>query len=636
MAALVGYVQQAWNASASATLSLSALTAPGGGTVAAVAGQMALVEADHGGSRTPLPSGWTPCGAYLWWKVLTAADIAAGSVLVRAYLTSLTVLSGAAGVGRTNDWAQVKVRSSSGGLFVRGWTSRWRDDLGAGSTYRVGAETSSPEDSHRHAVYFRAASAAGYLSLPDADWDAEFYAYEILAPAVPLAPTLTGPAPGANVDRALPVQLSFAHNSVAGLPQTRCKVVIRASGGAWGSVKADGTIAAGDTTQELAQAGGVPATIAGGVLTAGTLYEWIAYTMDAAGWSPASATGTFAARSKPTATATFSAPAEDLSPTISGTITPGTGTPRAIWLRVCPAADGTPDAPIWESGQIAITATSYSVDIPAAAVADLWVNGASYKAWVQPMDAALVGSWSASAADDVSWTAPAAVGGISAADGSPPAVTIAGIPAGSTRLEVAAAPVGVDAWRPVADLLTPGSTAVVSDPRSVFGVPYRYRARRWALVDNVALSSAWVTTATPVTSTDMCAYVVAVDGSAWVKVDIVDAGALVPIQGVSRSTGLGDVAQRIDKTMVAGFECWWLCETDTADDEATLRGWVTDPDRPQMWLRPTPERSFEAGPVHGDVLLTASLGVKVDRFASTNLAARHVRWDWITQDEEED
>jgi len=634
MAALVGYVQQAWNASASATLSLSALTAPGGGTVAAAAGQMALVEADHGGSRTPLPSGWTPCGAYLWWKVLTAEDIAAGSVLVRAYLTSLTVLSGAAGVGRTNDWAQVKVRSASGGLFVRGWTSRWRDDLGAGSTYRVGAETSSPEDSHRHAVYFRAASAAGYLSLPDADWDAEFYAYEILAPAAPLAPTPTSPPSGANVDRDLPVLLSSVHNSAAGLLQTRCKVVIRASGGAWGSVKADGTIAAGDTTQELAQAGGVPVTIAAGVLTAGTLYEWIVYTEDAAGWSPASPTSTFAARSKPTATVAFAAAAEDLSPTISGTITPGTGTPRAIWLRVCPAGDGTPDAPIWESGQIAITATSYSVDVPSAAVAGLWVNGASYKAWVQPMDAALLGAWTASAADDVSWTAPAAPSAISAADGSPPMLTGTGIPAGSTRLEVQAAPVGADAWRAVVDVPTPASSVTVADPLSVFGVPCRYRTRRWALVDGVELSSAWVESAA-ITSTDMAAYVVAVDGSAWVQVHIVDAGALVPIQGVSRSTGLGDVAQRVDKTMVAGFECWWECETDTADDEATLRGWVTDPDRLQLWLRPTPERSFTAGPVHGGALLTAAMVAKVSRIAQANLAARHVRWDWITQDEED-
>ena len=152
MAALVGYVQQAWNTSGQATLTLTAMTAPGGGTVSAAVGQMAVVEASHASKSSPLPSGWKLAADSLWWKMLTAADISAGSVLVRSRLTSLSVYSAAAGMGRTTDQAQVRVRSAGGGAIFRGITERWQSSLGVGSTYRIGAETTSSEDGHKHAI----------------------------------------------------------------------------------------------------------------------------------------------------------------------------------------------------------------------------------------------------------------------------------------------------------------------------------------------------------------------------------------------------------------------------------------------------------------------------------------------------
>ena len=621
MATLHGYVQEAWNATGQATLSLSALTAPGGGTVAASAGQMAVVEASHSSSSSPMPSGWKKLSS-LWWKMLTAADIAAGSVQVNARLTSLTVLSAAAGMGRTTDQPQVRVRSSGGGVIFRGITESWHTNLGAGSTYRIGAETTSSEDQHKHAVYWRAATAAGYVELPGADDDATWQAYEILAPAAPLAPLSLTPASGAAVNRNAPVVMTFAHQSAAGLPQTGATIRIRVAGGTWGSVKADGTIAAGDTSQVITTAVG-EVTIAAGVLTANTSYEWIPYTKDAAGTSPAGATRTMVARVLPTVAATFTPVFGDRSPRVSGVATVGTGTVQGWQVRICPAADATADAPIWDSG--VIPGSGLSIELPAAIP---WVNGASYKAWMAVTDSALTGVFHASSAQTVAWTPPAAPSSVVASLGSPPMVTVSGIPGPSVSVEVESGPVGVDGWVALAIRQAPGAAQVFGDPLAPYGAARRYRARAWASIDGVLQPSAWVES-NAITSDDLGAYLVAPDG-AYLAVQVVGAGALVPIQGYSRSGGLGDVVQRVDRTQVSGYRSWWEVETDTPADEATVVGWLTE--RPVLRLRPHPERPFVGGPVGLSSLLTAVETVPTpERWAQAAMTPRRIRWDWITQ-----
>ena len=627
MAALVGYVQQAWNTTGQDTLSLSALTAPGGGSVAAVAGQMAWVEASHASTNRPLPSGWNLAANSLWWKMLDADDITAGSVTVKARLTSLTVLSGAAGFGRYSEQPQVNVRAAGGGAIFRGTTERWQSSLGVGSTYRIGAETTSSEDGHKHAIYWRAASAAGYVDLPGANDDASFRAYEVLAPAAPLAPLPLLPVSGSAVDSNAPVVLSFEHRSAAGLPQTGVTVRIRVAGGTWGSVKADGTIAAGDTSQVITTTAG-QVTINAGVLVANSSYEWIAYTRDAAGTSPAGPTWTLVARVRPTATVTFTATFGDRSPVVSWVVTPGTGTQQGWRLRICPSADATADSPIWDSGLVAGSATS--VEVPATIP---WVNGASYKAWMQPTDSALSGVFHASSAQTVAWTPPAAPSSIVASLGSPPTVLVSGIPGPSVSVEVQASPVGVDDWATLATRQSPGASLTIGHPLAPFAVARRYRARAWAVVDTVLQPSAWVESS-PITSDDLGAYLVAADGSAYVAVQVSDAGALVPIQGYARSGGLGDTVQRIDRTPVAGYRSWWEVETDTPDDEATVIGWLTDPDRPALWLRPHPERPFVGGPIGLAALLTAVEAVPTpERLVQAAMTPRHIKWDFITQRE---
>ena len=626
MAALVGYVQQAWNTTGQATLTLTAMTAPGGGTVAAAVGQMAVVEGSHASTSSPLPAGWKLAADSLWWKMLTAADISAGSVLVRSRLTSLSVYSAAAGMGRTTDQAQVRVQSGGGGAIFRGITERWQSSLGVGSTYRIGAETTSAEDQHKHAIYFRPAAAAGYLDLPGANDDASFRAYEVLAPAAPLAPLSLLPEAGAAVNRNAPVTLAFEHRSAAGLPQTGVTIRIRVAGGTWGSLKADGTIAAGDTSQVIATAAG-EVSIAAGVLTAGTSYEWIPYTRDAAGTSPAGVTRTLVARVLPTAVVTFTTTFGDRSPVVSWVVTPGTGTLQGWQLRICPAADATADSPIWDSGLVAGSATS--VEVPPTIP---WVNGASYKAWMQPTDSALSGVFHASSAQTVAWTPPAAPSSIVASLGSPPTVLVSGIPGPSVSVEVQASPVGVDDWATLATRQSPGASLTIGHPLAPFAVARRYRARAWAVVDTVLQPSAWVGSS-PITSDDLGAYLVAADGSAYVAVQVSDAGALVPIQGYSRSGGLGDTVQRVDRTQVAGYRSWWEVETDTPDDEATVIGWLTDPDRPALWLRPHPEQPFVGGPIGLAALLTAvETAPAPERLVQAARTMRRIKWEWITQE----
>ncbi len=627
MAALVGYVQQAWNTTGQDTLSLSALTAPGGGSVAAVAGQMAWVEASHASTNRPLPSGWNLAANSLWWKMLDADDITAGSVTVKAKLTSLSVLSGAAGYGRYSEQPQVNVRSGSGGAIFRGSTEPWHSDLGAGPTYRIGAETTSAEDGHKHAIYWRAASAAGYVDLPGANDDASFRAYEVLAPAAPLAPLPLLPESGAAVNRDATVTLAFAHRSSAALPQLACRAPIRVAGGTWGSVKPDGTIAAGDTSQVITTAAG-EVSIDPGVLAAASSYEWYVLTQDAAGWSPASATRSLVARVLPTAAVTLTSTFASRSPVASWVVTPGTGTLQGWQLRICPAADGTADSPIWDSGQV--SGSALSMELPGSIP---WANGGSYRAWLAPTDSALAGVFHASNSAVVAWTPPSPPSSVVATTGAPSVVTVSGIPGPSESIEVQAGPVGVDDWVALATRLAPGSSVAIGDPLAPYGVARRYRARAWATVDDVLQPSAWVESSA-ITSDDLGAYIVAADGSAYVAVQVSDAGALVPIQGYARSGGLGDTVQRIDRTPVAGYRSWWEVETDTPDDEATVIGWLTDPDRPALWLRPHPERPFVGGPIGLAALLTAVEAVPTpERLVQAAMTPRHIKWDFITQRE---
>ena len=627
MATLAGFVQQEWNTTGTATLTLSSLTAPGGGTVAATAGQMAIVEAAHSNSRSPLPSGWTPAGGSIHWRMLTAADIAAGSVTVKASLTSLTVLSGAAGIGQTGDDDDVKVRSATGGLFVRGWTSRWRSSL-APADYRIGAETTSSEDNHKHAVFFRAVTAAGYYDIPGTSDDAEFRAFEILGPTPPTAPTLTGPETGANVDRELPVLLSFVHQSAAGLPMQRCRVLVRPLGGTWVALKSDGTLDTVATTERVQSAG--EAAIAAGVLTANTVYEWAVYAQDAGGWSPQSAVRNIVARSKSTATAAFATAHGDRSPTVTVTITPGTGTPRAIELRACLAADATPANPLWESGYIATTSTTVTLDLPASID---WANGASYRVWVLPTDSALAGVWAASNAGTVSWTPPAAPSSLVVADGAPPTATIAGIPAGTVRLDVWS--VEDDTTR--ITIASPGVSVAVGLPLAPYAVARTYQTRAWASVDGVLVSSAWVTS-DALTSADMNAYIVAEDQAAWVQLTVLEASAPAPIQAYATSQGLGALEPSVDRTPVGGWRGTWSALTGTAGEESTLLGWLTDPDRPRLRHKPTPERPLGNEPPVAVPAFLATVEKAPDpaRLANTNTAGRRIAWTWVTSAEEDD
>lgn len=617
--ALVGSVQEAWNTAGQATLTL-----PGG----SAAGHMAIVEASHADSSHALPSGWISAYPGLWWKILTAADITAATVLVKSSLTAMVVLSGAAGFGRRSDSYTVNVHSASGAAFWRGWTDAYRSSLAA-ATYRIGTETTSPDDQHKHALFLRIATATGYYALDGTSHSATFAGWEIVPPAAPLAPVLLTPATGTQINRTISNTLTVAHQSASGLPQEKIRLVIRPAAGTWVSVKSDGTLHT-DATTELVQSSGV-VTIAANVLTNGTQYEWGAYTMDSSGWSPAATTRTLVARTPPTVAVTLTATAEDLSPVVSWTTTPGTGSQTAYEARICLAADSTPDNPVaYTAGMVAGTDADWT---PAPSTA--YVNGGSYKAWVRVADGALTGAWTASAADTVSWTAPTAPSGVTFQQGAPPTVTVAGIAAGADTVEVQWTEEATGTWPTdgslIATVVPSGTSMVVPVPRAGYGVSRQYRARITDVVDTVSLPSAWATIAVPVASTDHRAYLVAQgDMADYLPVAVHTDARRLRLEGITSSSGMGADHMRVDYTPPAGWSGDTEFITETQAERVAFADWL-QAHRCPFYFVWYPEWEGSTAVHVPAVLISRVTPDSADRRIQHVIATRNVQFAWVTQ-----
>ena len=559
-------------------------------------------------------------------KRLTAADVSAGSVVASGsggIIAGLTVLSAAGGVGRVR-WSSTCYTSAGGVAVWFGWLSPWRSGAIAASTYRIGAEVSDPEDGWDHALYVRATSAAGYYTPGSVHSSAGWLSIEVQPLGAPLAPVWVSPTSGEAVDRTQSVACRFAHQSAAGVDMDACRVAPRPVAGSWSYVAADGTLS-GTSVDLVRDAGEV--TLAASQLTANTTYEVQAFTHDEGGWSPASSTLTLVARTPPTLVVTLTTAAGDVSPTVSWVMTPGYGTQTAWEVWITPSGSG-PAGVVegWHSGLIVGAETSWQ-----APASDDLTNGGSYVAWVMAADGALRSAQTASAAQTVSWTAPAAPAAVAVTDGTPLSVAVAGIPAGSTRVALQSAPESEDDWTDETSIVGPSTSETITVPLAPYGVERRYRARAWASVDGVDLPSAWVTSAA-MASTDLSAYLVAEDGSEWVRVRLLSAGALVPVQGVSESSGLGAAVLRVDRTPVVGWRSWWAVAVETlAERDALIVDWLTGVDRPRIYLRPSPEHPFSSGALADEPsLLVAVKGVDPGRIVETTaLSARRVRFEWV-------
>jgi hypothetical protein len=320
---------------------------------------------------------------------------------------------------------------------------------------------------------------------------------------------------------------------------------------------------------------------------------------------------------------TLTTAADDLSPTVSWVMTPGVGNQSSFEALIAPAGAG-PDAAVegWSSGLQAGTDTSWQAP-PSTSV----TNGGSHEAWVRASDGALRSVSTASTGQTVSWSAPTAPGGITAADGTPPTITATGVPALAVALEWEWQV--DDVWTALATTEGPAATESIRVPQAPYGVARAYRVRGIGVVDGVRLPSAWVTS-TAVASTDQGAYLVSVDGLSWLSVTVADAGTPAPIQGVSISGGLAATQQRVDRTPVSGWSSWWILETPTAAAEDELVEWLTT--RPTCVLRAHPEHPYGGALEDVPTLLVAPATVSPERLApGTNLSMRLTRFTWVTQ-----
>ena len=155
-----------------------------------VAGDLAVVHC--GGSVSnlgPQASGWTAAGYKVWYKIVTAADIAA-NLPVKATHHFLQTFTGAVAVGRTSAQSSVQLSVAGAGHFLHG--SRSVANVAVENSMILGTEYTDNGGDYQ-AAHFRPATAAG-TSVIAVNSGTLVNSYEILPTAAPSAPTLVSPS----------------------------------------------------------------------------------------------------------------------------------------------------------------------------------------------------------------------------------------------------------------------------------------------------------------------------------------------------------------------------------------------------------------------------------------------------------
>jgi len=572
---------------------------------------------DSGGSPAskPTASGWklveSGYAETTWQKVLTAADIAAGSVGIVGYVHLLQVFAGASKVGRVSESPGVSVVAGGGALFI-GWDGPAPMTPAA---EKLHTDVLNPSYRNRpNNVWFRPVSVAGYTSWTTSAKHA--VTLELLPLAAPPAPTLVSPAAGSQTDPGAVTTFAWAHQSTRA--QAKYRLRIRAVGAAtWSYLQADGTLTATETSVASQVQS---ATLDAGQLTSGTTYEWQVATSDGGLLSVYSAAWQIAAVAPPVVTAiTVTSPAGDLTPTIAWTATYGVGGQEAYEARIATSASD-PDV-VWRSGVTA--GADLSLEVPAQD----WTNGQAQYAWVRVQQSG--GLWSAWTRDDVthtvSWTPPSAPS-ITAAAGTPPTVVVSGVASGNVA-QVEAQVAG-GAWRTVATVTSTGTTATVRDPLAAYGVVTTYRARRQADVSGVMMWSGYSATDT-LTNDDRGSYLVGDDGT-WLAVCISEDTQRTIVQGVAVSYGLDATRPRIDVTPEQGEAGQLVFAVRTQADRLTILAWLSG--RLVWTVRWNPERDPSGTFVDVPPTRMGPAGRKVvSRYSRSALQGRTLTVDWVEQ-----
>jgi hypothetical protein len=607
--ALRGYTQGTYDSSGGQTIAWPSGTA---------AGDLAVVYAATRKGRKPtikLPSGWQSARSNssaeaVWWKFLTSADIAAALPL-NAAVALLQVLSGVVSVGASSAQKSITVTTSGGALFTAG-----RKEKGAALTPPDGRIHASDVvndgwSKRRYNTWLTVPSTAGHVAIAS-NADAAI-SLELMA----TAPALTVPAP---LSPANGTTVATGTYSLAWTPPAATwswamrEVQLRAVGsGTWGTVKAGTWYPSTSANTESSES--AIATLAGG-LTADTTYEWRVRLGSPAGttWSDWSAIWTFTPTAPPTVTGVSMTAV--LEPVVSWT---KTGTQSAYRLQVW--RDLATDVLVYDSGVVASNAASATVPVQD------WVSGGAYYAAVTIWSSgSIVSASAASSSVTISWTPPAAPSSATFAQGTPPTLTVAGVPAAATRVRVQSFD-GV-AWSDVATLARTGTSMVVPLPLAPYGVARTYRAAAEGTVSGVAMWSAWVTSASG-TSTDPGTYLVADDGSAYLAVHIASDDGVASTEGVSISRPLGASRPVVIRTPSQGVTGRTTLACRTSAERAALVAWIEA--RERWWLRWPPELEAGAFVDAGATLMAPAAAWAQDRFAQAQVAARLLPIPWVQQ-----
>lgn len=566
----------------------------GAGTVAwpagTAAGQLALVSIQGTEDTTRAPAdttGWvnvqhTPA-TDTWAKRVTATDLA-GALPVIGYVAHLRTYSNAGRIGNvssTGDKVTPGVRLTVAGalldVFGRGYITPLTPTAG-----KLGADVACPAFHKRSSnIWSTASTVVGYKKLTGSFNGRYASSFEVLPLEGPRTPIPVAPLAG-EVDRASTVIVEWAHQSAQGMPQQARQVRIRVAEpvGAWLYLQADGTI---DTPPAPVATAAESASITAGELVVDTDYEWSVQTEDVDTWSAWSAPVRVTAATRPTVeTVTVTAAAEDLSPTVTATVTT-TGAVAATRIRLCPSTAATPDIPVVDSGTTAGASLVWTA--PATAP---WSNGQTLRAWVEVRQEG--GLWSAPTADDasfaVTWTPPAAPTGVTATNptSGPVVVTVTGVT--GVRLEVEASTDAGLTWSAVSTSTPGGATSQVQMPQR-YGIPVRFRARVATLSEGVLLWSAWTVSAGDITPTDQAAYLE--DDGTWIQVRL----RPVPGRDLQQQTAVSYPAgadyPTVDMMPAQGWTGQTVVQCATLTERDTLIQWLLDHPAFRIWSHP--ERS---------------------------------------------
>lgn len=586
--------------------------------VGTVAGDLAVLVLMDSDGRSPAgPSGWTYGGRHMWWRLLTAADVAA-ALSAPAVVVGVVVWAGAGVPSSSTRQSSASVPAGGAGVFVgRSW---WGGAPG-GATGRLGGTLTLSGMDVTVGMWGFTAAAAGVVSVGGASGDASWTGLVVPSLPGPAVPTLVAPTSGQQVVSAAATALSWVHNSTVGGVQTAYRVQVRAVGaGSWSYVAADGTLSG--SVQTVTSAAG-SASINAGLLTAGTSHEWTVSTQEAGVWSATAAVGTFVPVASPSVSSvSVSSPLGTLAPAVSWSASAGVGVLTAFQVAVTPSG-GSPDAPLYDSGVQVGAGSAWTV--PARSD---WTNGGSYKAWVRVAQAG--GLWSpwVSGSFTVSWTAPAAPAAVTVAQGSPPVVTIGSVPSGHGVGVQWSSDAGAT-WTTLATLAAGAAgSRSLAVPLAPFGAGVLFRARSILTSGGVDLVSAW-TTSDPFTSADEAAYLVsASDPAEYVRVSIRSDGGRSVIQSVAVWSPLGGSRVRVDRGVAQGDSGTTTLQTETDADTQTLLSWLT---AGPFWLRWNPETQAGVKLGMAPTLMAVADAPSRERIAQIPIGWRRITFPWVQQ-----